>query len=159
MNLTQINFVGKLDYHRMWLYLYYLIFNLLVLSYFSHWLLCRLLLDNVTLETSGDYRCQVTKKIYLDFEIKIDAKNKKIFKIELMWGERKIFKIWMELGKSHTIKGGNVYYEKFGQLIYQRITKCHQSLAGQSHHLAGERRASWRCSVAVWGTTCQTAGW
>lgn len=104
MNLTQINFVGKLDYHRMWLYLYDLIFNLLVLSYFSHWLLCRLLLDNVTLETSGDYRCQVTKKIYLDFEIKIDAKNKKIFKIELMWGEIKIFKIWMELGKSHTIK-------------------------------------------------------
>ena len=99
MNLTQINFVGKLYYHRMWLYLYDLIFNLLVLSYFSHWLLCRLLLDNVTLETSGDYRCQVTKKIYLDFEIKIDAKNKK-----LMWGERKIFKIWMELGKSHTIK-------------------------------------------------------
>ena len=72
--------------------------------FFTYVLLCRLLLDNVTLETSGDYRCQVTKKIYLDFQIKIDAKNKKILKIELMWGERKIFKIWMELGKSHTIK-------------------------------------------------------
>ena len=45
--------------------------------------------------------------------------------------------------------GRNVYYEKFGQLIYQRITLCHQSLAGQSHYLDGERPASWRCSVAV----------
>ena len=109
------------------IYLYDLIFNLLVLSYFSHWLLCRLLLDNVTLETSGDYRCQVTKKIYLDFEIKIDAKNKKIFKIELMWGERKIFEIWMESGRSrwshnkvffsggllqHTAAGGDSKFQR-----------------------------------------------